>query len=559
MEKEFRSLIANGTWELVDPPSGKRVLPNRWVYSIISGAKSLDAPDIDLEKARLVARGDLQRAGEDYRETYAPVVKLVSLRILLTWTKLRGLHLKHWDVVSAFLHGDIDVEIYMRQPEGFDDGSGRVCKLKKALYGLCQAARQFYVRLDSILQEVGFVRLSGDWAIWLAEDDSGAFIAGHVDDMAVGGKVDQLSTLKSAISKHIELKDLGDLRVYLSISILSTPSVFYLYQTKYIDKVLREFNMTDAHPVATPMLEDDRKRWDDTSSSATPLLDLAGKKRFQAVIGCLLYIMHATRPDIANVTIRLSQYASGPRAIHWEGAKRVLRYLKGTRTYALTLGDVHSLRRTHSVTSGATDLVGFFDAAHADNGNRKSTCGYVFLLHGSPISWVSRVQRSVALSTTEAEFVSGTEAAREAIWLKGILDYVCRPVPVKWPIHLCGDNQGALALARNPAAHHRTKHIELRERFITELVSRNVIVVSYVHTSQMIADGFTRCLPKDRHLEFLSNIGVLPLPQFTTTVKHTIDEATDDADVSSKADSDSAPPRKRLIPFILGWLWDRRG
>ena len=468
------------------------------------------------------------------------MVKFVSLRILLTWAKLRDLRVEHWDVVSAFLHGDIDVDIYMKQPQGFDDGSGRVCKLKKAIYGLCQAARQFYVRLDDILQNIGYTRLSADWAIWLANDDSGSFIACHVDDMAVGGSTSELMRIKTCIRAHLELKDLGELRIYLNISILSTPDVFYLSQVDYIDKVLHEFNMTNAHPATTPMLEDDRKRWEEKTSS---LLDEEGKRRYQAAVGSILYIMHATRPDIAFTIIRLSQFASSPRLIHWEGIKRVLRYLKGTKSLALALGKVNSL----SSPVSNSDLLGYFDAAHADNGNRRSTCGYIFLFHSSPISWASRVQRSVALSTTEAEYVAGTEAAREAIWLKGILDAVCQSHPVTWPIQLCGDNQGALALARNPFTHHRTKHIEIRSRFITELVSRNIITVAYVHTSHMLADGFTRCLPKERHMIFVHQIGVLPSPTSNNppfeAEKHTHRPSTPDV-----------APRKR---FLSRWLWDR--
>ena len=152
-------------------------------------------------------------------------------------------------------------------------------------------------------------------------------------------------------------------------------------------------------------------------------------------MGSILYIMHATRPDLAFTIIRLSQFASCTRTIHWEGIKRVLRYLKGTRLLTLALGNIGN-----NDSPLQTSLVGYFDLAHADTGSRRSTCGYLFLLNGSPVSWCSRVQRTIALSTTEAEYVAGTEAAREAIWLKGLLDTICSSQPVKWPISLCCDN-----------------------------------------------------------------------------------------------------------------------
>ena len=252
MKSQIDSLHNNHTWDLVDPPAKARILPNKWVYSFVSGTKS-----DNIYKARLVARGDLQKEGIDYKETYAPVVKLVSLRVLLTWAKLHNLTVYHWDVVSAFLHGTIDVDVYMRQLDGFDDHSGKVCKLGKAIYGLCQAARLSYIRLDEIRGAIGYSRLSADWAIWIAPN--GGFIACHVDDMAAAGSPAQLQQVKTAIQVHLQLKDLRDLKMYLNIRIYNTDSVFYLSQTDYIDKVLQEFNMSDAHTTATPMLEDDRK------------------------------------------------------------------------------------------------------------------------------------------------------------------------------------------------------------------------------------------------------------------------------------------------------------
>ena len=372
MAKEMHSLLANGTWDLVDLPHHKRALPNKWVFSYRSCTKLENGEDAALEKARLVARGDLQHAGDDYRETYAPVVKLVSLRVLLTWAKLRQLRVEHWDIVSAFLHGEIDdVDVYMKQAEGFDDGTGRVCHLKKALYGLCQAARQFYILMDDILQTVGYTRLSADWAIWFAPD--GSYIACHVDDMAAAGKSAQdLIRVKTEIRKRLELKDFGLLQRYLNVNVENGGPVFYLPQVDYIDKVLEEFNMTQAFSSSTPMLEDDRKRWDEKES---PFLDEPSKKRYQAAVGSILYIMHATLPDIAYTIIRLSQYSSCPRQVHWDGVKRVLRYLKGSKDLTLALGNVKALRQMPNGSGYIgndthIDLVAYFDAAHADTGNR---------------------------------------------------------------------------------------------------------------------------------------------------------------------------------------------
>lgn len=243
MEKELQNLKNNHTWDLVDLPPGRKAFPNKWVYAYVSGPKLSDtlakeiASDVHLspsrraqltvigidqdavmEKARLVARGDYQKEGVDYHETYAPVVKFVSLRILLTWAARKRLRTRHWDIVSACLHGKIDMEVFMQQPQGFSDGSNRVCRLNKAIYGLCQAARQFNIRLDEVLQGLKFRRLALDWAIWIRDD--GAFIAVHVDDMAAAASTDSdLDAIADLFGQYMELKDLGEITEYLSISI----------------------------------------------------------------------------------------------------------------------------------------------------------------------------------------------------------------------------------------------------------------------------------------------------------------------------------------------------
>lgn len=523
MHRELHSLRTNNTWELVPLPPRRKAFPNKWVFSYVPGPKLSEMmesrgpalpSDFDnsshvLEKARLVARGDLQREGIDYNETYALVIKFVSLRVLLTWAAKHHLRTRHWDIVSVFLHGSIDLDIYMYQPQGFSDGTNRVCRLKKALYGLCQAARQFYIRLDEILRPLHFTRVAADWALWLRPD--GAFIAVHVDDMAAAASSPAaLDEIASLLKTFVDVKDLGEISEYLSVSVTFDPSlnVFLLNQEQYILKLLGDYNMESAFAVQTPVLLSDKARW---YEETTPLLDKSGQQCFQALIGSLLYLMHATRPDIAYAVIRLSQFAAHPRDCHWQALKRILRYLKGTSSAALTLGDLSA----HTDHEG---LVGYFDAAHADHLDMRSTCRYLFLLYGSPVSWASKVQYTVALSTTEAELIAGTEAVREAIWIKSLTDSVfslaiaggtSRP---SLGCELRGDNQGALALAANPVYHQRTKHIHMRHRFICDVVNEGIVTVRYVPTADMLADGLTKPLPRDTHLRHCARLGLRLYP-----------------------------------------------
>ena len=494
MQKEYDALMKNGTWELQHLPKERKAFPSKWVFSIKSGAKLLDNMQLkDTYKARLVARGDLQNPGVDFKETFAPVVKFVTFRILMTYVAIQDLECEHWDIMSAFLHGSLDLDLYMQQPPGFEDGTERVCKLNKAIYGLCQAARLFYQRLDKELGEVGYKKYSADWALW--KNIEGSFLGCHVDDVTAVGTQEQLKTVKAHLAKVFGIQDFGNMEAYLGIRIQRNRSTrqIFLSQADYARKVLQEMGMKDCYPVSTPMAEKKDTSWDTT----TILLDEKDKKRYQAAIGSLLYLMHGTRPDLAYAVIRLSQYSSRPEQHHWEGVKRILRYIKGTINAGIVLG------RTNSELQ--EDLVGYFDSAHADTADMRSTCGYVFLLAGSPISWTTKVQKTVALSTTEAEYMAGTEAAREAIYLRSLVKTI-----FGWDkkVHLIGDNKGSLDLAKNPVFHARTKHIQIRHRFITQVVEDGIAEVHRVRSKDMLADGLTKAIPKDAQRDHLMRMGM---------------------------------------------------
>lgn len=497
MKKQLGKLEAAETWEVVDLPKGKRAIPCKWVYDLKDGTKAVGTDEMSRrETARLVARGDVQLAGIDYGETFAPVVKLVSLRMLLVLAAIYDVDLVHWDVVAAFLNGELSEEVFMSQPHGFNFGVGKVLRLKKSLYGLCQSSRVFYLHLDSVLSALGWKRLRAEWAVWIGPDGTeSGFIGCHVDDMCVGAsKETRERLLRHLASSKLTINDLGEITIYVGISItrFRTQQKIEIHQTSYIDKILASFGMTNCNPVATPMLESER---DKLISTQTVVLSDEERVEYQRIIGCLLFLVHGTRPDIAYAVIRLSQFASKPQRHHWEAAKRVLRYLRGTRHAAITLG-----RRS------GIELEGYFDAAHADNKDMRSTGGYVFLFHGSLVSWVSKVQRVIALSTTEAEYMAATEAARETIWITTLAKEI--GFPVMESVVLKGDNTSSISLAKNPEFHQRTKHIALRERFINAVVESNTVTLQWVPTKSMLADSLTKPLPKDIHREHWEKLGL---------------------------------------------------
>lgn len=321
--------------------------------------------------------------------------------------------------------------------------------------------------------------------MWLYNE--GSCIAVHVDDMAAVGTISLLQFTADHLGKYMEMQDFGDISKYLGMSIRSHGDGFLLDQEEYILSLVEEYRLQQAHDASTPMLTSDRDTLDRQDST---LLDDHGKRKYQSLVGSLLYLVHGTRPDISFAIIKLSQYSSCPRVSNWNSLNRVLHYLKATSGASLRIG----------FDGSNAGLVAYFDAALTDNENRRSTCGYVFLLHGSPISLATKVQRTVALSTTEAEFMAGTEATKEAMFIQQVTNALFRPQLA--PAELRGDNQGALALAINPVYHERTKHIDIRQRYISEMVNLNAISVKYVHTSHMLADGFTKPLSKERVMRY---------------------------------------------------------
>ena len=314
------------------------------------------------------------------------------------------IELVHWDVVAAFLNGKLEDTVYMQQPPGFNDKTGSVFHLKKSIYGLHQSAQYFYQFIDKLMAELKWRRLHSKWAIWFATGSS-PFVASYVDDFMIDSTVEQRDALHNFPSKHLTITDLGPISTYVGISIERTlfhgRSFIKIHQTEYIDVLLARLNMTDCNGISTPMLEADRERI--VAAKTTPL-DEHQIKFYQQVYGTLLYVMHCSQPDLAYIVIRLAQYSTYPEKHHWEAIKSLLRYLKATRLAILRLSPLSDI-----------PLVGYFDAAYADCHDRHSTGGYIVLFYGSLISWQSKVQEVIALSTTEAEFMAASEAGREVL------------------------------------------------------------------------------------------------------------------------------------------------
>ena len=340
MQEEMESLQKNNTYELVKLPKGRKALRNKWVYKLKKDGRG----DLVKYKARLVVKGFGQKKGIDFDEIFSPVVKLSSIKIILGLATNQDLEIEQLDVKTAFLHGDLEEEIYMQQPEGFEDKRKEdlVCKLKKSLYGLKQAPRQWYKKFDSFMVGHGYQRTAADYCVYFKRYPGEKFIILllYVDDMLIVGQDRaQISKLKEELAESFEMKDLGPTKQILGMEITRDRKNrrLWLSQERYVERILERFNMKEAKPVTTPLGGHCK-----LSKSSCPSTEEENKKMvvipYSSAVGSLMYAMVCTRPDIAHAVGVVSRFLSNPGKQHWEAVKWIFRYLRRTSKLCLSFG-----------------------------------------------------------------------------------------------------------------------------------------------------------------------------------------------------------------------------
>ena len=508
MKSEMSSLYRNDTWELVPRPVNKNIVGSRWVFKV----KPKPDGTVDRYKARLVAQGFSQVQGLDYSEVFSPVVRYAGFRSLLAFANVNDLEVHQMDVTTAFLHGELDHEIYMEQPEGFVDEANPtyVCKLKKSLYGLKQSARLWNSTLTQHLLSDGYKKSSADECIFIKTAGKNfVILAVYVDDVIpVSNNTQMMEEEKLKLMKKFEMVDKGPIHYVLGMVINRDREsrTLTISQPEYLRSVLARFNMDNCNPVATPLEvgRNFRRTAEDEEKADISL--------YQQAIGCLTYASLISRPDIAVATRTMAQYMSNPSRCHWSGVKRILRYIKGTLEHGLVFSSTDN-------SSSDNVLVGFSDADWAgDLDTRRSTSGYTFFIGNALVSWSSRKQATVAKSSTEAEYVALSGATQEAIWLRRLVSDVPSQKPSatvindeNLPTLINEDNQGAIDLSKNAKHHERTKHIDIAYHFIRERVATNEVIVKYCNTNDMIADVMTKALPRVKFEKFRSLLGVFKI------------------------------------------------
>ncbi|KAH9680958.1 retrovirus-related pol polyprotein from transposon RE1 [Citrus sinensis] len=454
MNEEMNSLQKNSTWEVVDLPEGKKPVGCRWVFTIKYKADGI----VERFKARLVAKGYTQTYRVDYMETFAPVAKINTVRVLLSLAVNLDWPLHQFDVKNAFLHGDLQEEVYMELPPGCKmqaEGSKQVCKLRKSLYGLKQSPRAWFGRFTSSMKVFGYQQSNSDHTLFLKYNREKIIVLiVYVDDMIViGNDPEEKAALQDHLAQEFEMKDLGSL-----------------------------------NPINTPMEEN-------LKLSTDPYQVPANKERYQRLVGRLMYLGH-TRPDLAYALSVVSQFMHSPKEEHMNAVIRILRYLKSSPGKGIVFTKGNNL-----------DIKGYTDADWAGSiDDRRSTSGYFTFVGGNLVTWRSKKQDVVARSSTEAEYRGMAKGICELLWIKNLMQdlYIQQVSPIK----LYCDNKAVCDIAHNPVQHDRTKHVEVDRHFIKEKLEAKIIEIPHVRSEDQLADVLTKAVSIQAFNKCLNKLGM---------------------------------------------------
>lgn len=497
MDAEMAQLDKLGTYTKVTLPRDRKAISCTWVYR----QKRNAAGETLKYKARLVARGFSQRPGFDFDEDrlYALVVRLETLRILLVMAAMFDWEIDQVDVVGAYLNGTLKEEIYMTQPEGFNDDSDSVWKLIKSLYGLKQSGQVWNSKIDQFLKSIGFTQLKSDPCVYyIVRDGHILIVALYVDDMA---SMTDSKPLKAwflgQLRAEFDITELGEAQTIIGLDLLRDrkKGTLRIEQKRYIRSIIAKHAAPEGRTVSTPLDPDVKlSRIDEMGE------ELSHNREYQAAIGSLMYAALGSRPDIMFAVTALSQYSQKPRQAHWTAVKRVFKYLEGTADHGLTyaIGSDPDL-----------EVQGYSDADWgADERDSKSITGYCYLIGGGAVTWSAKKQPSVARSTQQAEYQAYSAAAREALFIRSLLTELGFAPKAATTIFV--DNRGAIELGKEPKFHARAKHIRISYHEVRDYIKMGDITIRYVPSAENTADILTKALPRPAHERLLELIGIAP-------------------------------------------------
>jgi hypothetical protein len=374
-----------------------------------------------------------------------------------------------------------------------------VLRLVKTLYGLKQSGRRWYQKLTSIFTSLGFVQCSVDQAVFFKYNPRQkelTVVAVHVDDCTIAAtSLHLINALKDGLRQHVEVTDLRELHWVLGIEVKRDRDTrhIHLSQRAYLNSIIRRYHLDGLKPLSTPMDTQVHLQSDQAPSTVAEFAAMRDMPYHEAV-GALNWAALATHPDIAFTVATVARFGANPGPTHWEAVKRIYRYLASTRELWLTYGEASRM------------LEGYADADGSMAEDRRAISGYAFLIDGGAVSWASKRQEIVSLSTTESEYVAATHGGKEAVWLRSLLSQIFGPF--KDPTTLFSDNQSAIALTRDHQYHACTKHINVCYHWIRWVVEQGTIRLVYCPTDNMVADALTKALPSAKVKHFAAGLGL---------------------------------------------------
>jgi hypothetical protein len=502
IKEEYNAIVRNNTYVFVKD-EGQPRLACTWALKI----KELPTGEIAKYKARMCIRGDQQIDGVDVFETYAPVVRLTVIRFVLSYIAANDWETGQIDVDNAFLKSNLkeDEVIFMSQPPMFemndDQGKPLLCKLVKAMYGLKQAPLRWFETFTELLRSLGGIQSRLEPCLFYFLNKQNEFIGIvviYVDDVLITAPNKLwIQRFKKDVQKVFAIKDLGEVNYLLGLQVKRDrkAKTLSLSQAKYTRDVLKRFEMETCRPRSTPIIQSGAFDPTDCVDEGQP----NDSHLYRAMVGAAQWLSTCTRPDIAYTTSQAAKVSAKPGEAHFRGVRHLLRYLQNTKDTEITYGTQDE--RDSNVVFGYSDA-----DWGADPETRRSTSGYVFMMNGGPISWGSKAQPTVSLSSTEAEYKALCLATQEAVYLRELYNEFFNVKEKDGePIEIWVDNQSAIHLAGSSPFSGKTKHIELKYHFVKDMVNEGFIKVSYVPTTEQYADVLTKPLSVATH-EYITKL-----------------------------------------------------
>ena len=488
---EYNSLVENKVYELVEN-KGNKPIGSRWHFALKFGPSG----ETTRYKARFVAKS----SRSELQQKYSPTTRLSTIRVLLSYLLYKNTELKQLDIKTAYLNADIEEEIFMQQPEGFEKfdkhGNPIICKLRKILYGLKQSGRNWYLTIKNFLSQIGFTAAIQDDCLFIKKGENAieGLVCRWVDDMVILGlQKDFCENFKNKVSERFQISSYGDLSWFLNIKIERTENEIKPSQEAYVEKLLEKFNMSESKTLETPLdVSLKLSKLDSPEIGTNEHREMEMQScDYRGVVGCLIYLALTSRQDIAHAANLLSSFVQNPGKRHWNAAKGCLRYLKGTKSEKMVFRKSEKL-----------ELTGFSASDWAVNiDNRKSTSGFCFKLNNSSgaISWACKLQKCVSTSTAEAELNAVVEASKEAVHLVNLLLEL--DLDIQQPVNVFVDNQACIPLSKNSMNHGKTKHFAIEVHFVRSLVESRLLELNYLTTDRIPADTL-KSIGEDQSITF---------------------------------------------------------